>query len=180
MHVNIVKKTFLKILIVFVLGACTAHKAQTTPADWVTHYDTIEDMIDQSDFIVITKVASQTLEVRVDMVFTMSDLTITTMIKAPDGVSVTDLTLLQTGGKTADLTTYPIEDVLMLEKDKTYLLFLEMTDEGHVLLMGGYQGAATIDSSKVIFPDNEAFRVNALDRLSLSKAILKIQSLMNK
>ena len=180
MNINIIKKSFLKILAVLVLGACATPKQQTTPADWVTHYDTIEEMIDQSDFIVIAKVASQTLEVRVDMVFTMSDLTITTLLKAPEGVSVMELTLLQTGGKTADLTTYPIEGVLMLEKGTTYLLFLEMTDEGQVLLMGGYQGAALIRSDKVVFPDNEAFQVNELDRVSVDQAILKIQSLMNK
>lgn len=178
MKMCFVKRASL-IILTMILSACSAlEKQPTTPASWVTHYDTIEEMIDQSDFIVIAKVASQTLEVRVDMVFTMSDLTIQTLLKTPEGSSVSKLTLLQTGGKTAELTTYPIEGVLMLEKGKAYLLFLEMTEEGHVLLMGGYQGVASIKAGQVDFPDNEAFAVNALDRLSLNKAISDIQTLM--
>lgn len=161
------------------LSGCTVTPQQYTPVDWVSHYDSVEEMIDASDAIVIATVSDQTTEIRVDMVFTMSTLEVSAVLKADEGIDVSQLTLLQTGGTKDGITTFPIEDVLMVKKGSTYLFFLEMTEEGHVLLMGGYQGIATVKSGKVVFPDNRAFTTNPLDRLTLQAVKDEITDRLN-
>ena len=166
-------------IVVMPLSACSAKPKQYTQASWTTHYNTVEEMTNASDEIIIAKVISQSLELRVDMVFTISELEIVEGIKSSTNNGST-LSVLQTGGKKGDFETYPIEDVLMLSQGKTYLLFLDKTDEGHTLLMGGYQGAATIQNGKVVFPDNEAFTQNKLDRLTLDQVKQAIKLMLNQ
>lgn len=165
-------------IVVMPLSACSVKPKQYTQASWTTHYNTVEEMIKASDEIVIAKVITQSTELRVDMVFTISNLEIIQRIGT--SVDATSLSVLQTGGQKGDFETYPIEDVLMLSKGKTYLLFLEKTDEGHYLLMGGYQGAATIQNGKVIFPNNKAFAQNKLDRLTLEQVDQAIKLILNQ
>jgi hypothetical protein len=146
--------------------------------DWETHYNTIEEMVMASDYIVIAQVSGQSTELRSDMVFTLSTLNVTRIIKTPSS-ETTNLTVLQTGGIHQGTETYPIEDVLMLQKSKTYLLFLDFTDEGLCILMGGYQGSASIINNKIIFPENHAFDSNELNNLQTNQAVEKILGLMN-
>lgn len=54
------------------------------------------------------------------------------------------VTVMQTGGSKDGLTTKPFADAPLLKSGKTYLLFLEQTEEGHFLIAGGYQGAAEV------------------------------------
>lgn len=145
--------------------------------DWATHYNTIEEMVKESDYIVIAKVSDQSTQLRSDLVFTLSNLNVTKIIKTP-GNEATMLTVLQTGGVYQEIETYPIEDVLMLQRSKTYLLFLDYTEEGLCIVMGGYQGTAKIVNDRVVFPNNNAFVSNELDQMQTTQAVELITEIM--
>lgn len=67
-----------------------------------------------------------------------------------------EIKVLLTGGEYANYKTVPFPECPLLDADKRYLLFLEKTEEGYYLPLGGYQGIATIDDSEnVSFRDSE-------------------------
>ena len=160
---------FLSLVLVFgLLGCSSIVKSKQPDPDWVDSYASVEEMAEASDVIILAEVAKQTTQIRTDVVFTMSESKILKTYK-PSDKPYSKIEVLQTGGKSGNLVTDPIEGVLMLQKDKTYLLFLKETDEGHYLIMGGIQGAAWVFDQFIYFPDNNAFEDNPLDRLSIDQ-----------
>lgn len=160
---------FLSIVLVLGLLGCSSIQQSKQPdPDWVDSYASLEEMAEASDVIMLADVAKQTTQIRTDVVFTMSETKILKTYK-PSDKPYSKIVVLQTGGKSGNLVTDPIDGVLMLQKDKTYLLFLKKTDEGHYLIMGGIQGAATVIDQFIYFPDNGAFEDNPLDGLSIDQ-----------
>lgn len=162
-------KLILIIITFLVFSGCSKETLRKgNHADWLESYESVEEMAVASDVIVLAEVAKQTMQTRIDMVFTMSEMTILEIYKQnvlPDSKIV----VLQTGGKFADLVTAPIEGVLMLQESKTYLLFLRKSEEGHYLVMGGFQGAATVINQAIYFPDNSAFDDNPINALKIDE-----------
>lgn len=152
----------------------------TNNVDWVDHYKTIDEMAVSSDYIILAKVTNQKTEVRHDLVFTLSQVTIIKNFKSPLNSEILPVIILQTGGKNGELITRPISDVLMLKSSGNYLLFLKKSDEGTSLIMGGFQGAASIIDGKVSFPNNHAFTENQLNHLSVDDLESAIASLTIK
>lgn len=159
----------IAILITFTLMGCGNEKGpgQTNQGDWTEHYQTVDEMIAASDYIVIGTVIEQYTEVRFDVAFTISEVKIVQGFDQNTDPGLQSILILQTGGKSGDIETAPIEDVLMLQKDKSYLLFLRKTDDGKALVMGGFQGVASIIGDKVYFPDNHAFVENRLNQIKV-------------
>lgn len=122
--------------------------ASTAHADWTEHYESMEEMIDAADLILTGTVSASTPEQRVDLIFTQQTIQIDTCIKgeanAGDCVNV-----LQTGGTLGDITTTPFAECPLFSTGDTMLLFLHKTNEGHYLVLGGYQGAGTIEDGIV-------------------------------
>lgn len=117
--------------------------ASIAHADWTEHYESMKEMVDAADLILTGTVSASTPEQRVDLIFTQQTIQIDTCIKgeanAGDCVNV-----LQTGGTLGDITTTPFAECPLFSTGDTMLLFLHKTNEGHYLVLGGYQGAGTI------------------------------------
>jgi len=159
----------IAILITFALLGCVNEKGpgQNNEGDWTEHYQTVDEMIAASDYIVIGTVIEQSIEVRFDVAFTISEVKIDKSLDQNTDPGLQSIFVLQTGGKSGNVETAPIEDVLMLQKDKSYLLFLRKTDDGKALVMGGFQGVASIIGDGVYFPDNHAFVENRLNQIKV-------------
>lgn len=144
--------TIISILIIsFVVYYNINQSTEIIPdADWASHYDNINDLIKNSGIIIKGKVIDSKPEQRVDLIFTMQEVKIEKVyygeIKEGDTVSV-----LQTGGELNGKKTTPFREAPIWNKGDEYLLFLEHTDEGHYLVLGGYQGAGRIENNKVKF-----------------------------
>jgi len=155
---------------ILVLSGCSMSKSsqQINSVDWTDHYNTVDEMTRNSDYIIIARVSNQRYEERHDLVFTLSEVTVVKNIGLKPIPENQKFTVLQTGGISNGIETNPIEDVLMLKNNNTYLLFLRETNESYVILMGGFQGIASIINGKVSFPDNHSFSKNQLDQIPVS------------
>jgi len=145
-------------------------------ASWVNHYDDVAEMISESDLIIRGTVAASTPEQRINIVVTRQNIHIDKLYQstAPVGDSIF---LLQTGGVLGSTRTKPFPEAPLLEVGKSYLLFLELTEEGHYLIMGGYQGAGRIRAGRLDFTNVYGDAVSAaLDGMNLTDAIALVEA----
>lgn len=104
--------------------------------DWTNNYSSEDELVKESDLIGIGTIVKEETEKRSD--------------------EQNEIKVLLTGGEYANYKTVPFPECPFLDADKRYLLFLEKTEEGYYLPLGGYQGIATIDDSEnVSFRDSE-------------------------
>jgi hypothetical protein len=166
--------------IILVLSGCSISKSsqQQNSVDWTEHYNTVVEMIINSNYIILARVTNQSYEVRQDLVFTLSEVSVVKNIGLSLITESQKFTVLQTGGISNGIETAPIEDVLMLKSNNTYLLFLRETDENNVIIMGGFQGIASIINGKVLFPDNHSFSKNQLDQIFVSDLENTVSSIL--
>jgi hypothetical protein len=71
-----------------------------------------------------------------------------------DGLLIVDV--IQTGGDYFDYHTAAFKDAPLLESNTDYLLFLEKTEDGYYLPVGGRLGIAKIINGKIEFLNDEA------------------------
>lgn len=188
MNNKTVKRSFVKILLtsvtlVLLLAGCSGNNSvsyQLNNVDWAEHFRTVSEMTNSSDFIILGEVTNQSVEIRNDLAFTMSEITIVKSYGANTIPYKQTIIVLQTGGASKGVQTAPIEDVLMLRNNSSYLLFLRMTDEGHAILMGGYQGVASLIDGRISFPSNHSFDENPLNGISVNEIGNAISTLMVK
>jgi hypothetical protein len=132
--------------------------------------DSEKSAIENSSVIGKGTVVNQTTEVRgiegSELVFTISSVIISEVF----AVGIDEVTgienesignklkvnILQTGGTYGDIMTPEIEDAPLLIKGKSYLLFLEKTEEGYYLPVGGRLGVAEITKGEVSFVNEES------------------------
>jgi hypothetical protein len=122
-------------------------------ASWVNSYDSVGEMVRSSDLIVVGKVSEQDTELRHDWVFTNNriDIKVTIIDKTATGAVNKSINVQQTGGVFDKHKTPHIEDVEVLQVGKEYLLFLQETDAGYFLVIGGITGAYGIDGDKLTY-----------------------------
>lgn len=142
----------MSILILILLTACAqkpiAQNESPVPIDsmdWVRLYDSLEELIDASELILIAHVqSSETVPVQ-ELVFTDQTLRVERVLKGdlkPDQSVV----LRRTGGTFEDRTTRDLQGEPLLENDTTYVLFLtNYADEGDIFVTtGAFQGSAVL------------------------------------
>lgn len=125
-------------------------------ATWTDNYDDINELTISSDIIIKGQLVSSNTQLRKDLVFTMNKVKVTEVISGD--VAVGDIIdILQTGGTYKNITTQPIEDAPLLEKESSYLLYLSLTDKDktygqYYLISGGYQGITKVDKKENVTP----------------------------
>jgi hypothetical protein len=141
-------------------------------ADWVPidGGDTEEAVVNNTTFIGVGKVIGTDTEIRGDeggeMVFTINHVLIT-KIYAVDEEETSDIAedisgnslivdVLQTGGVFGEFKTLAFDDAPLLEQNIEYLLFLNKTEDGYYLPVGGRLGIAEIVNGKIEFTNDEA------------------------
>jgi hypothetical protein len=147
----------IAIILVVILASCgfilfkvseSSENISSTSVEWRSHYDTVEEMAEDADVIILGKVVSTYTEERYDIVFTRDVIKVTSVISGD--VQVGDsIEVLQTGGEHDGKTTSVPSDLPLLKKKKEYAMFLELTDPNeqygqYYLVMGGYQGIAKV------------------------------------
>ncbi|HHX72876.1 MAG TPA: hypothetical protein GX701_08140 [Clostridiales bacterium] len=138
-------------------------------ASWVDHYYSPEEMVEKSDLILTGKVVRSEPELRIDLVITRHYIEIDRLIKGT--VEEKELVpVVQTGGSIGIHTTQAFADAPLFQKGESFLLFLKATDEGHYLVMGGYQGAGKIVAGRVRMYDPDDKAGNSFHNLSASRA----------
>lgn len=141
---------------------------QSVSADWTDHYMYGEDMVATSDLIIEGKVVNQVCEQRVDMIFTKQNLAVQKTYKG-DLALGKQIQVLQTGGELNGLQTAPFVEAPLLENDSVYLLFLKFTDEGHYLILGGYQGVGEIENEPTAFAATEGQKTQPTEQKTLTE-----------
>lgn len=176
--------------LVFVLAGCGGNDSSESAeavsvdsslsgpsADWKTNYETMEKMATETDLIITGKVTGHSQELRHDVVFTKQTIEVLSAIKPNSENTPKEITVLQTGGSKDGVETEPFPEAPLLEEGKTYLLFLEHSDEGHYLIGGGYQGVAEVTDDKVTFTcdfTGMADKLEATPAGSIEKEIAKL------
>lgn len=117
-------------------------------ASWVDHYSNIDSMSNKADLIIVGKITDSKPEKRFDVVFTKQIVTIEKNIKGNKSKGST-VEVLQTGGQLGNTITPEIIDAPLFQKNDKLLLFLNTTDEGPYLVLGGYQGVGKIVNNKI-------------------------------
>lgn len=122
--------------------------AQMKPASytvsWTTHSETYAELLEYSDVILTGKVISQRTEVRIDLVFTVSEVKVEKVFSGSVSVGSV-IPVLQMGGRTGTIYTPAPENGELLEIGEQYILFLKYApaDEkynAYYLVVGGDQG----------------------------------------
>ncbi len=138
------------------------HTVEIVPeASWKNHYFDVDSLVKASDIIIEGKVIGATLEQRYDLIFTMQEI-------EAEKVYIGDLkegetvTVLQTGGELNGIETKAFREAPLLDKGDDYLLFLEYSDEGHYLILGGYQGVGKIKNGRVTFSNVRNDEISAV------------------
>lgn len=121
----------------------------TAEALWLDSYTSYQEMLEAADLVVSGTIDSQFTEIRCDMVFTNSIISINNMYKG-DCASSEYAKVLQTGGIYGSISTPSFEDAPVLKADETeYLLFLNYVNDSaygeYYLILGG--GAGIVDCS---------------------------------
>ena len=117
-------------------------------ADWVDHYESIDELTEKSDLVVLGQVTTSVPELRVDVIFTKQNVAINKYLKG-DKIQNDAIQILQTGGELSGKKTPEIDDAPLFQKNDNLLLFLKKTTEGHYLVMGGYQGVGKFVNDKI-------------------------------
>lgn len=147
-------------------------------ADWVSHYETIDALVENSDIIILGEKHGSYTEQRISMIFTKELIQIEEVYKGEEIIDdeIVDneiigeeIEILQTGGEMNNITTLPFAEAPLLEEDIEYLLFLDKTSEGYYLIMGGYQGVGTIVNGNVLFSDANIEIANSVENNSLEE-----------
>lgn len=123
---------------------------QPSYADWKDHYNTDKEVIKNSDLIIRGKVVNSYAEKRADMIFTKQVVEIKKVLKGDLTESQT-IEILQTGGELGDIKTPAFEDAPLLDKNGSYIFMLKKSNEGHYLIMGGFQGMGKIEGDLLSF-----------------------------
>lgn len=118
--------------------------------DWVDNYSNVQELYDSADLVIKGKKVDSYTEQRVNMIFTNQIIEVNKIYKGDLGKG-DKIEVLQTGGKLNNITTAPANEAPLLENKANYLLFLEKTESGYYLIMGGFQGVAMIKNDKVQF-----------------------------
>lgn len=119
-------------------------------ADWINHFEDFNALINASDIIIKGKKIDSYPEQRVNMIFTKEIIEVSKVYKGSLKKDDT-IEILQTGGEYNNIKTSQADEAPLLEKNGNYLLFLQTTDEGHYLILGGYQGVGKIKNKKLKF-----------------------------
>lgn len=149
---------------------------QYTHADWNEHFATDKDLIESSDLIVKGKVIDSYCEKRYDVVFTKQVIEVSKILKGKIN-SNEQIEILQTGGELDNIKTPVIKEAPLLDKNGTYLLMLRKTDEGHYLLMGGYQGVGKIIKNTLVFSKEQKDIFKGLDNKDITYVEVTIENL---
>ena len=137
-------------------------------ASWSDHYFSLEEIIEKADAVLIGKVTGSEKEQRVDMIFTLQRIEPVTVYQG-ELKSGEFIRVLQTGGELNGISTPAFEEAPLLKNDEICLFFLRYTEEGHYLVMGGYQGLGRIENDKVKFSIEEDEIAKALSGRNLNE-----------
>lgn len=146
-------------------------------ADWVDHYFSIEDLINNSDLVIVGKVEDSIPQQRVNLIFTRQVIKIQKYLKGSSVLNDT-IEVLQTGGTLNGITTQEIDDAPLFKIKDHLVLFLKKTDEGHYLVLGGYQGKGKIENNKIKV-DESTIEDKVVKELK-DKSIDEIEELVKK
>lgn len=137
-------------------------------ADWKNNFHSEDEIIKAADLIIMGNVINSYTEKRKSIVITKYVIKANKIFKG-DIDQKQEIELLQTGGQIEDLITYPIEGSPTINKNQSYLFLLERTNEGHYLILGGYQGIGKINNNKLIFDKNTRISYSKLDNNNVSE-----------
>ncbi len=128
----------------------TPNTTNASHADWADHFGDIDSLTKAADIIIKGQVVKSTTEQRVNLIFTKQEVKIKEVYKGnvKNGESIK---LLQTGGEMNNIKTAAFVEAPLLDKGGDYLMYLRLTQEGHYLVLGGYQGIGKIENNKVKF-----------------------------
>ena len=164
-------KAFRKLSIFLVLAICfsSAAFASATPsitesaagtysshALWTEAYSSFEEMSTAADVVLLGTVTEQVPELRCDMVFTKSYISVD-QIYAGEIVTDNGISVLQTGGSLNDYFTPAIDDAPIMDLGAQYILYLRyVSDETYgeyYLILGGYTGYVNCSELENSIPD---------------------------
>lgn len=184
------KKAYILIIIIiiFVVSGCFSNSEldkyvnkindlssnQTTDASWDKSYEDLESLITSSDLIVTGKVINLIPEKRIDLVFTKEVVEIRKVLKG-DVKKGDTVEVLFTGGEIDNTVTASIEDAPLMDLKNQYVLFLELTPEGHYLVSGGFQGY-----SKIVNDEFSLTKVNQNDQKLKKLNLLDIEEMLQE
>ena len=139
---------------------------------WSDSYNDFNELMENADLIITGSVISQTAQQRNDLVFTLQNIIVTSVIEG--NVSAKRISVLQTGGSINSLFTPPIEEAPLLDVSSSYVLALRFVHSSvygdYYLIMGGYQGVSKIsNNSKSI---NHKQSLNILEK-SFNESVAK-------
>lgn len=138
-----------------IIGKLTTEQIKvpaTASASWNEHYDTMADLINRSELIVLGSVVDSIPEKRVDLIFTKQVIRID-KVGNGTGFNVGDtIQVLQTGGYMNGEITEAFYDDPLFTKGSQHLLFLRKTRDntGLYVKLGGFQGRAEVGKDGVL------------------------------
>ena len=140
---------------------------------WEDSFESATEVADSADLVILGTVVRQETELRHDMVFTRSYISVS---KNYTGNDISEVCVLQTGGVYGEYHTPPIENADILNIGTNYILYLQYSAanefyDDYYLILGGTVGIVTVDSIT-------AYGVNSQIRDAdvLSGSILQIDS----
>jgi len=134
-------------------------------ASWAEHYYSVESLIKASDLIVTGTVVGAEVENRHGLLFTNQEIHIEKVYQGD--VRVGDsIRVLQTGGVMDGFESGTFLESPLFEIGDFNLMFLRYTDEGHFLVMGGYQGLGRIDKDSISFAVSDDVIAQEFARMS--------------
>jgi hypothetical protein len=157
--------------------------------------DSEEAVVNNSTFIGRGKLLGADTEIRGDvgneMVFTINHMLITQIyaINENEISTISDdmnsnsliVDVLQTGGKYGKYITPALGDAPLLQKGTEYFLFLENTEEGYYLPIGGRLGIAEIINGRIEFVNDEAADLlSSFEGDKVTKIIADLLSIANE
>lgn len=132
----------------------TESAGNTASASWHDHYENVDELIKAADIIIHGKqIDSYTVQI-VDMIFTKEVIEVEKVYQG-DVLKGDKIEVIQTGGEMNNISTAPIEDAPLLEKNGGYFLALKKSTEGSYTILGGFQGVAEIQGNDKLKFNNE-------------------------
>lgn len=129
-----------------------------TYASWSATYSSVEEMINNSDLIILGELVDSSTELRHDLVFTHEYIKVNSVLKGTILAGET-IDVLKTGGTYGNISTPAINGVPLLSEilsdridSRNILLCLELTDPDPIygqyyLIAGGYQGFGIVNEN---------------------------------
>ncbi|KOA20332.1 hypothetical protein CLHOM_12440 [Clostridium homopropionicum DSM 5847] len=155
--------------------------------EWMNHFESEAEIVKAADLIILANVKDSypeylknitNPELQDNMIVTMSVIKINKIFKGNIDKNQ-EIKILRTGGQIGTFITHPIEDTPELNKNQSYLFFLEKTSKGHYLILGGYQGIGKINDNKLTFDKNLKRIYLKLDNKDLSQINENVSSILN-